>query len=247
MGRRTKEAIDSYTLQGMRFNIGLMAARMAAIRPLHLTHQEVLDLVAPPEHHTILREAADVAAISNEHDAFSVSVPTTKFGIIGVSFLMRTIDDIVAPLRPRHPQYFTTPVSEGTRTKLHAWIDWRMEVGREFGIVNYALSVLAAKCTTPQEVRFLFPSVLALCAPAGVGYDNELQEYHDKVRDFITPRHTPLLNSTERKIIREAAGYVSAASVLPREVPDDTQNTVTVSIDNMPNFNYDGLELSRAE
>ena len=247
MGRRQKQAMDHYALMGMRTNIGIMAGRMARIRPLNLTHDDVLDLVAPLEHHEILREAAKIAMIEQKINPFGITVPTVAHGIIGLTICMNTVDDKVAPLRPRHPSYYTTPITDSTRAKIHTWINWRMEVGREYGIVRFALDTLAAKCRTPEEVRFQFPSVLALCAPHNNGYDEHLQKFHDEVRDFVTPRNSPALTTVERKAIRAAAGYVSAASMLPDEVKniDGLTPEVTVEIADMPPFLYEGETLSR--
>lgn len=242
MGRRHREAIEHYALSGMRTAVAIMASKMAQIKPLILTHEEVLDVIAPKEHHAILREAATIAAVDSDNEEFGVNVPHDmgEKGLIGLTMCMHDVGDKTAPLRPRHPSYLRTPETVETRLKIHNWIDWRLEIGREFGVVQYALNILAAKCTKAEEVRFLFPSVLALCSPQDNGYDMDLQAFHDKVRDFIAPRHLPSLTPSERKAIREAAGYISAASMLPKEVTDNGECPleVTIAISEMPVFLY---------
>ena len=247
MGRRQRQAIGGYALTGMRNAITTMARRMANIHPLILSHDEVLNLIAPPEHHKILREAAEVAMIERSDADFQIKVPTVTHGIVDVEMCLHTVDDKIAPLRPRFPSYYATPETESVRKKIHEWINWRMEIGREYGIVRFALDTLAAKCRTAEEVRFQFPSVLALCAPSDTEYDAYLQEFHDKVRDFVTPRNSPALTVTERKAIRAAAGYVSAASMLPDEVKnlDEVTPEVSASILGMPDFEFEGETLTR--
>lgn len=248
MGRR-KEAIHYTALHAMRRNVMALANKTAAIHPIHLTHDDVLHLTTPEEHHDTLRKAASVALVSYDEEFFQIAVPTAKYGILAIHFAMLNVDDTFAPLPPRFPSYIVaTPQGEDAREKLHKWIEWKAEVGREFGIVNYALSVLASKCSRPEEVRFLFPSILALCAPQGDEEENaHLKAFHERVQDFVAPRHLPALSQPEKMLIREAAGYLSAASILPSKVTSDeeTKPEVSVAIGDMPNFDYHGITIGR--
>lgn len=248
MGRR-KEAIDYTTLHAMRRNIMALANKTAAIHSIHLTHDDVLHLTTPEEHHDTLRKAASVALVSYDEEFFQIAVPTAKCGILAIHLAMLNVDDTFAPLPPRFPSYIVaTPQGEDAREKLHKWIEWKAEVGREFGIVYHALSVLASKCSRPEEVRFLFPSILALCAPQGDEEENaHLKAFHERVQDFVAPRHLPALSQPEKMLIREAAGYLSAASILPSKVTSDeeTKPEVSVAIGDMPNFDYHGITIGR--
>jgi len=246
MGRK-REAINYSALHGMRQVVKHLAEQMAKLHPLVLTHDEMLHLCAPAEHHHILKEAAEVAIIGNFGAGQMVlEIPTVSFSRLDVSFVMVDVDGKRAPLMPRFPMWQNTSEGHEAREKVHKWIAWKAEVGREFGIVNHALSVLAAKCSTAKEVRFQFPSILALCMPIGNGYDECLKEFHDSVLDFEAPRHTPALTATERKLIREAAGYVSAVSLLPSEViADKTQYEVVAGISHLPDFVYGEITINR--
>ena len=248
MGRR-KEAIDYTTLHAMRRNVMALANKTAAIHPIHLTHDDVLHLTAPEEHHDILRRAASVARVRSYGEFFQIAVPTVKYGILAINLAMVDTDDVFAPLQSRFPSYIVaTPQGEVARDKLHKWIEWKAEVGREFGIVYHALSVLAAKCSRAEEVRFLFPSILALCAPQGdEGENAHLKAFHERVQDFVAPRYFPALSQPEKMLIREAAGYLSAASILPSKVTSDeeSKSEVSVVIGDMPNFDYHGITIDR--
>ena len=104
MGRR-KEAIDYTTLHAMRRNVMALTNKTAAIHPIHLTHDDVLHLTAPEEHHGILRKAASVARVRSYGEFFQIAVPTVKYGILAINLAMVDTDDVFAPLQSRFPSY----------------------------------------------------------------------------------------------------------------------------------------------
>lgn len=184
---------------------------------LKLTHQNVLDLFAEPEHHALLWNAADIADCSPRN---IFCVPWLPPGVESlpeyvIPKVWITLQGIKPPCAPRNPKL--RAVDEPVlAAELDYWLRSRLDIGYNFGRVLRVLKKLDELCSSPRQVRFLWPAVASLAT------GDEQQALHDKLAPSATPPSTiPTITPELREHMLAAAGTLAGATLLG-EPPDVT-------------------------
>ena len=213
--------------QGMERAITRMFDRMKAIIPdPELTHDEVTALWAPKEHHTLLKTAGDVAYLSAHDRALKVTTPFQLDGVTrpGISIQLREHHGLVPPLIPRSPEW-QHDAPEASKEKVRVWLEKRLEVGRQFGMVKHVFKTIMRDFPTGAAARYVWPSILLLArnAPAEASDDQDFRKtikfgelcdtWAVKHAEFKAVPH-PRLSLEFRKACQETSAVLTAASML---------------------------------
>lgn len=211
----------------MEHAITRMFDRMKAIIPdPELTHDEVTALWAPKEHHTLLKTAGDVAYLSAHDRALKVTTPFQLDGVTRprISFNMREYHGVTPPLVPRAPEW-QHDAPEEAKEKVKLWLEKRLEVGRQFGMVKHVFKTIMRDFPTGAAARYVWPSILLLArnAPAEEVDDQDLRKtikfgelcdtWAVKHAEFKAVPH-PRLSLEFRKACQETSAVLTAASML---------------------------------
>ena len=163
-------AISDKVLDCMSTNLNIHLENYLRLHPISLTHDEYLDLLAKPEHHSILRDAAKYADISSSERWVQCKAPVDGLGLsdnsIHLGFYARSEAGRDAPLIPRYIKWHgNAPAAP----KVAEWLAWRIETGKKAALVNWLLSNFKA-WDSGSKVRFVWPAVMQLCAPLNAAY-----------------------------------------------------------------------------
>lgn len=213
--------------QGMEHAITRMFDRMKAIIPdPELTHDEVTQLWAPKEHHTILKTAGDIAYLSAHDRDMEVTTPFSLDGVTrpSISFKMREHHGFTPPLIPRAPEW-QHDAPEETKEKVRVWLEKRLEVGRQFGMVKHVFKTIMRDFPTGAAARYVWPSILLLArnAPAENVDDQDMRKTikFGEICDAWAVRHAefkavphPKLSLAFRQALRDTGAVLTAASML---------------------------------
>ena len=230
-------AIHLSVFEHMNRQIATMRDRMLALHPFNMTHEECLELVAPPEHHTILRDASSIAWVHSSVDWMTVTVP----GNGEVLLQMRTHGQKEPPLVPRSPKWH--PCEPGER--VIQWVQKRIEIGKQFALAKWVLGELADKCETGAQVRYLWPSVLLLCdGDYSDDYTGEkTKKWKAKNAAFKPQRSLPVLSQGLKEAIRTASATLTASSMIDEiDTKSDSETLINLNADQY-NFEYAGVVL----
>ena len=239
-------AISKKVPEGMSQNINALHERMLNLIPWSMTHDECLELVAPPEHVDILRNASKYADISASEGWLGIVVPTTLDGtkVPSVHLYMRTHKGVAPPLKPRDPQW--NKEAPGA-TKIMDWMTRRMTYGRLAAMSEYVLNLLAQKCDTGAQVRFLWPAVLQLCQP--LQYNPDLSEriaaWSERNSEFKPVRTAPALTSAFRQALQETSEYLTSAALLGKDTQSPPRCEVDIALHSIEAFAFDNATLIR--
>jgi hypothetical protein len=153
--------------------------------PLELTHNDLLMLFVEPDDRQRVLEGRELFGVSRTYIKTHWQIPGGgDSDLMELGLTMQT--GKTAP-------GFPFPVYMGERTfrddpeaaeKLDAWVSWRAETGWAWSKVWSLVYELSTRCRTPQEVRFFFPSIVALLQLTG---DAKLCALSEKLREFRTP------------------------------------------------------------
>lgn len=225
-------------------NIQRLHDRMKCLIPFNMSHDECLELVAPENHLNVLRSAAKYASITASEDWMEVDVPATIDGEKGqkVQLKMRTHAQKEPPLRPRAPEW-------QAGKKGQVVIDWmisRYELGRKFGLCNYVLAELSARCEQGAQVRYLWPCVVHLCDTTNDDYKaDQVQRWHEKHAAFKVCRYLPELSPGLRRAIKETSGTITAAVLIGKDIEQPLPGEVEIFTNYMPSFDYEEVTVLR--
>lgn len=193
------------------------------------THDEFLSLFAPVEHHKLLREASEIAEVEVvgggcHYASFTHSKFSEVFGspTVQLNFFVHNSAANPAPLLPRNHVVLASADPQ-VISKLAEWVIERGEIGFGIARVKAVLNYLDINCSTPNEVRFIWPTLLALCSR-----DDELANFADKLREVRPPKSMPPLPPEVRAGVRASAGTIASAMLLGE--PEPFVAPVTVSI-----------------
>ncbi len=70
--------------------------------------------------------------------------------------------------------------------RLEDWVIGRVEQNFEISRADLLLNYLNNNCETPSQIRYLWPSILALCSLDKA--NEKLVEFGDKLRELKSPR-----------------------------------------------------------
>jgi hypothetical protein len=227
---------DTSPIQGACKTLARRCLRTVTPFP-DLTYDDLLNLIAPEEKHVFLRGVRHHAALGR-YDA-----ATTGFlSIDGDSIFTLKINgnDRDAPLIPRQAKIqesWFNGSEKAEQFKRH--LRERIEVLQDWGRVLTVFNGLNDICTTPAQVRYMWPSVLALLDVAGL----------DDLRSKIAPFKVPGTGSLPpcplplRVAIKKSSTTIAMASLLPKlEDQEPPEQNVTIEIQQQSTkFHDEGL------
>jgi hypothetical protein len=204
--------ISRNNLSSLTYSIGILKARHQTLYPISLTHDELLELFAPPEHWELLRTAADIAEVKAASNYKTIKFTDDR--LRDVCFqnhvtLCFTANDVggKAPLMPLNNNLLRT--NTALMDKLVAWITSRVTLGYEYGVTAALLSWLAEHCDSPKQVRYLWPTLLTLCA-----LNEPTKELGDNLREIKAPQSLPAMPPDVREALRSTAKTIAIASLI---------------------------------
>lgn len=247
-----KPALKPEVSQGMLGVINERVAHMCALtvdNTYYLTCDELLTLIAPREHHDVLKSAAEYSAFNAGNSYADVFIPETVDGAslpYGVRFAWHDFEGQRAPLPPRRPLWQVGDWRQSVpATTVMEWLRKRLELGRKWGLVAHVLRELDARCVNGAQLRYMFPAALLLCQ--STSSDASLDAWSTKHSSFVKQRSTPAIPNELKEAIREASGIVAGAALVghdpvpPRSLPV----TLTLPRGILPSFEWHGRTIER--
>jgi hypothetical protein len=175
-----------------------------------LTNDDVIQLFVRPEHRELVREVAKVARNINLGGEFTVSVAAPGDEPLKVTIAVTRSKD--GFLVPDYAGTVAFDVDEGEAgQRLLKWVKRRLQHSKEWTLTLAVFNELAQVCTTPKQMRFLWPSIVAL-----LGMTEGLESVADSVREFKAPSDLPSLHPALRDACRETSTVISRALLLPK-------------------------------
>jgi hypothetical protein len=174
-----------------------------------LTSDDAIQLFVRPEHRELVREVAKIARSMDVGGEFTVSLAAPGDEPLKVSIAVtRSRDGFLVP-DYAGDEIFNLESDVGQR--LLKWVKRRLQHTKEWTLTLAVFNELAQVCTTPKQMRFLWPSIVAL-----LGMTEGLESVADSVREFKAPSDLPSLHPALRDACRETSTVISRALLLPR-------------------------------
>lgn len=205
-----------------------------AIRTLHdrlkplnaaptFKYDEFLALLAPPEHHHILKLAAEVstAEASGGHHA-AVFKSDLLDAARSVSLYFNVNNNGTPPLMPRGDRILDTAPKE-LLENLATWANREVEVARVFKKARQLFEWLNANMATKDQIRFVWPVVVTLCSVS-----EETAQLADRIREFKPQRSLPHIPMEVRRAVQDTTGLLTSASMIEGQTPKGKIPQVTV-------------------
>lgn len=189
-------------LRNLQGQVDRLHLRMAAVTtPPELSHQDVLDLFAPVEHHDLLWRASDVARLGYGQERHLVRKWPS-----GADVCFR-LNGSKSPLLPR--EFIWNAGRVDLIKAIDAWVTERQAIGITYGRVCVLLNRLDRCCNTPEQVRYLWPGVLAL-----LNLSDDMAALTERLQNTKAPSNIPNIPVEVRRACRSCAGAVAAALLL---------------------------------
>lgn len=191
----------------IRNELKCLLNRVVASRPHELGTRDLVEAFIPIH----LREKSlDYARHFRMHygdGRFEVPLRGLRKGIDGVLTVWHPTDIFTLPTGKLSLQ----PDPTSGREKLLSWLDWRIEVARQWGLAFAVFQHLANSCSDPKQVRFFWPAIIPLC-------ERELPKLAEKLRRSKAPDVIPSLTKTMREACKAVEVTVLGATFLPAEI-----------------------------
>ncbi|MGE0677820.1 hypothetical protein [Pseudolabrys sp.] len=189
---------DKYALYK---NLETLKRRWLALHRCTITQDQFADLFLRSE----IREAFRVAMAGAERGIETVCV-TADVSSVHVTLLGRAIV-------PEGRLTLQDDTPEDLKKSMVDAIARQRETLIDFEKSKKLLEMLDRKCSTPQQVRYLWPAVQSLC------FGEDLENLKARIGVHKAPR-TPVSVPPEiRELCRYTSGIITAASILPDEPP----------------------------
>lgn len=220
-------AISRRHYDQLEASLTALSSKWCDFHNVGLSHDEFLALFAPPEHHKMLKEAAEIAQVDSNggyHNvAFSHERFKTAFGseTVHLCFHLRPQNGL-APLMPRNTVILSTAFPE-TLERLADWVIERVKINTSINRAKAVLSWLANNCSTANEVRFLWPTLIAVAS-----LHDDTKDFGHKLREVRAPKSLPAIPFEVKAGLKASAGAVASAMLLGN--PEPFSAPVTVSI-----------------
>jgi hypothetical protein len=222
--------ISRNNLSSLTYSIGILKVRHRTLYPISLTHDELLELFAPPEHWELLRTAADIAEVRAASNYKTIKFTDDR--LRDTCFqnhvtLCFTANDVggKAPLMPVNNNLLRANTALVDR--LVAWSTSRVTLGYEYGVTAALLNWLSENCDSPKQIRYLWPSLLTLCA-----LNEQTKELGDNLREVKAPQSLPALPLEVRRALRSSAKTIAIASLIGTDQAEPKLLPVSVELYN---------------
>jgi hypothetical protein len=209
MANPSNKAFSERAYQTIRQSIsGLRHRAYAHASDAPFRVDQILDLITPPEHRAALRTAAEVANIEDFYGHEHLHLGTLFGPEVRVTLKHTTRTKILVPQDPQ----LQSDADPELMTAFTQWVTAGIQLEKDWGRVRHVFDVLAKRCASPSQVRYVWPSIVALCKMR-----IETEELARQLADFRQPRNLPKMDLPFMEACRKAAATVTTALFL-----DDT-------------------------
>jgi hypothetical protein len=188
---------------------------------LQMTHQEALDLTSPPEIHDALRNARLIGRLGWVESSMSLRVRDFSDSPNSSSRVTMTLQNVADRRHPVLPVAILLNKETPLYDRVSNTVRGLDKVHGDWKAVTKAFEMLLDKCSTPEEMRYLWPSIMAL-----IQHSPNLCE---RLATPKRPRHIPSLNLDQRELCRHSAQAIASALLLP-EVTDKQTGQLEVML-----------------
>jgi hypothetical protein len=187
----------------VRENIKKLFERVLNARPTGLTLADIEEMFVPAEH----RDAA-YKAVSQLGYA-----PTNRYNLRAGHFdaEVNILFDGARWGYPNGAQKFNRRTEAAD--KLHAWWDWRVALGQEWGLVRAVFNSLHKHCKRADYVRYYWPAIVPLLPDHG--------EVKQKLTDYKPCSNPTPIPVELRLACRRTQESITKALLLPEGVKDE--------------------------
>ena len=214
--------------------IQVLQNRMSGHINCDLTHEDFLNLFVPQHLHETAIEVPKYFHLpyrsSNvQHSVALASVNQTCTFVAQ----LHEAKGKHAPMVPReiikhseeNPQFM--PVLEV--------LEQMSDMARRFALAKRVLTELDKRCSTPQQMRFLWPTMLVLMDNS---VDDATKNAANKLRAVRAPKTFPALPAWLRMACKDSSEIITAASLIPDKAVLPVEVTLTVK--SLSPFDYHG-------
>jgi len=224
----------------MKDNIDEKKKIMLRLNPFSMTHEELLSLLAPPEHVKILLEASNITSVRDSGWSV-VKVPAYVDDVAGVTcrFRMRTHAYKRPPLAPDPCSWQLTGslAQIAPAERVIRWLEFRYETGRKFGMLKHVLTELNKVCTHGSQLTYLMPTVSHLCKR---GRSTRMDTWLDRFGAYKAVKNAPALSLAMRKATGDAAALLTSVALLGEDVPEPAEGEVEIDAWDLPSVKFEG-------
>lgn len=204
-------AFPESRLYSIETSIDRLCLKMIEHYDYEFSLQQLADLVVPPELHHMFFNGRKLFDLRYVSDSLSASVMTdTDIKNVDLVFSVATSHRGDGVLFPKQPLIFN--INDPALTSVRSWLFLRIETGMQFGIAKATFRALCERCTSPEQVRFFFPSLLVLLEDSSDEHNRRLAA---RLRASKAPRNIPALPTWVREGCKVAASALAVMTMLP--------------------------------
>jgi hypothetical protein len=202
--------------------INSLHERMQQTNVLEFSHQDLLDMfVTRGDHETLLRiRHLTTETFANSHFKYYWRSGEGPGSFVELTFYMHDTDDKKHPAVPKHRDWMAANPEAVAR--VDAWLKQRWQLGVDYSRITRVLEVLNEICSSPQQVKFLWPSIVPLCK-----MNTSTRALASIMESARTPATIPTLSPELRQACRKTAGAIAVANLLGE--PPDVTPEVTIT------------------
>lgn len=195
-----------------------------------LTHEDILNAFVPPNLHEISRTVSKEFDLGYRSNIITVQLNS---GRLDLAVIPRPHTSIALP-RTRESPSPDHPVMQ----KLASYLESYTQVSRQFSLVGRVVEELDSVCTSAQQVRSVWPSILVLLEQNA---HEEMTKYVEKLRAGGSPKMPPRPDWL-RMATRETALTIASAQLAPdvEQLPRE----VSISVHSLPPSDYHGEKIT---
>lgn len=175
-----------------------------------VTYEELLRLIAPEDHIDVLMRARQIGDIGSYvgNETTDRLICRHRGTNIGVRFEVNGPNAPIIPRRCLWLDHF--PCNRDLVAALVASAKEHADVSIDWGYVKMVFKYLNQECDTPQQLRYIWPSVLGL-----MSLNDDLGVVRQELMHNVVPRKLPTLLPEVRALCKTTAATVTMALMLP--------------------------------
>jgi len=206
-------AIPQRHLYQLENSITKLGEKWINFHNVGFSHAEFLTMFAPEGHWEFLNSASEIAEVNASggwrDSEFNDPRFTEAFGSSHVRLMFQVhLINNRAPLMPRN-KVILASIPQDVRDKLTSWVIERTEIMFNINRVRAVLSWLSTHCDSGPQIRFLWPSIIALAS-----LNESTHDLGDRLRELRPPRSLPALPSEVKAGCRMASTTIASAMLL---------------------------------